>query len=62
MKQAYLHRLDTTPHVWNLSDAHEVLRDLQSHEQDGWSYSVEANGQWARIRVYDETQNFVGYF
>ena len=62
MKQAYLHRLDTTSHVWDLSDVQEVFRDLQEHEQDGWFYKIEVTGRWARIRVYDETQNFVGYF
>jgi len=53
------------PTIHTLDYARNVIKKLQEDEQDGWSYQVlhieGRPGNYARILVYDENNEFLGY-
>ena len=44
------------------AEATAILLDLQAEEdEDGWTYTIIASGQYAQIEIKDEDGEFIGY-
>jgi hypothetical protein len=54
--------LDTQGRIYTTSKAQDVARQLLEADTEGWDYTVETIGDYARIAVYDADGNFLGHF
>lgn len=57
-------KLENIPQIFPIRRAHEVAGDLQYHDEE-WTYKVEplkVDETKARVAIFDEDKNFIGYW